>query len=340
MKNIFNYNLLELSTILEENGFKKFNALQIFEWIYKKRELDFNKMSNLSKNLRNFLIENFNTLNLTLVKKESSVDTYKFLFKLEDNQYIESVVMLHDYGKSVCISTQVGCNMGCSFCESGRLKKQRNLETYEMVEQIYLIEESLNTKITSVVLMGIGEPFDNYDNVMKFIRMINDPKAFEIGARHITVSTCGLIPKIKRFSHENIQVNLALSLHAPNDILRSKIMKINKVYALNDVIEAIKEYISITNRRVTIEYLLLKDINDSEKYALELAKLLKGMNVYVNLIPYNETSKIDYKKSKKVQILKFYDILKKNNINVTIRKEFGKNISAACGQLRAKEVEK
>lgn len=340
MKNIFNYNLLELSTILEENGFKKFNALQIFEWIYKKRELDFNKMSNLSKNLRNFLIENFNTLNLTLVKKESSVDTYKFLFKLEDNQYIESVVMLHDYGKSVCISTQVGCNMGCSFCESGRLKKQRNLETYEMVEQIYLIEESLNTKITSVVLMGIGEPFDNYDNVMKFIRMINDPKAFEIGARHITVSTCGLIPKIKRFSHENIQVNLALSLHAPNDILRSKIMKINKVYALNDVIEAIKEYISITNRRVTIEYLLLKDINDSEKYALEIAKLLKGMNVYVNLIPYNETSKIDYKKSKKVQILKFYDILKKNNINVTIRKEFGKNISAACGQLRAKEVEK
>ena len=340
MKNIFEYSQYELEKYLEEYNFKKYNAKQIFEWIYKHKEINFENMTNLSKNLRDFLLKNFTTNNLKVIKKEKSPDTYKFLFKLEDNNYIESVVMLHDYGKSACISTQVGCNMGCSFCESGRLKKQRNLKTGEMIEQIFLIEKEMNIKITSVVLMGIGEPFDNYDNVMKFVRMINDPKIFEIGARHITISTCGIVPKIKEFSKENLQVNLALSLHAPNDELRSKLMKINKVYKINEVMDALKEYISLTNRRVTIEYLLLDNINDTTKHALELANLLQKMNVYVNLIPYNETSKIEYKKSKKVQILKFYDILKKNNINVTIRREFGKNISAACGQLRAKEVEK
>ena len=247
--------------------------------------------------------------------------------------------MYHDYGISVCVSSQVGCNMGCKFCESGRLKKVRNLETYEMVEQILLIEQDIKQRMSSVVIMGIGEPFDNYNNVLNFIKIINSDLGIAIGARHITVSTCGLIPKIKEFSNENIQVNLAVSLHAPNNVLRNKIMPINKAYPLKDLIVTLKEYIKKTNRRVTIEYVILDKVNDSRENALELANLLKGMNVYVNLIPYNETNNLDFKKSDRSNILKFYDTLKKQKINVTIRKEFGANIDGACGQLRSKEVD-
>ncbi len=340
LKNFFDFTFLEFIDYLEKNGYKKYNALQIFDWIYKKRENNFDNMSNLSKNLRFFLKNNLKLNSLKILKYEKSIDTYKFLFQLDDKEYIESVLMIHNYGKSVCISTQVGCNMGCSFCESGKLKKRRNLNFYEMNEQLFLIEITLNIKINSVVLMGIGEPFDNYENVLKFIKHINDSKTFEIGARHITVSTCGIVPKIIQFSNEEIQANLAISLHASNDTLRNKLMKINKVYSIKEIMDSLKYYIKKTNRRVTIEYLLLCNINDYDYNAFELANLLKGLNVYVNLIPYNETSKSIYQKSKKVQILKFYDILKKNNINVTIRKEFGKEISAACGQLRSKEVDK
>ena len=230
--------------------------------------------------------------------------------------------------------------MGCKFCESGRLKKVRNLETYEIVEQILLIESDINERIDSVVIMGIGEPFDNYDNIIKFIKIINNPFGINIGARHITISTSGLVPKIKEFMNLDLQVNLAVSLHAPNDEIRNKIMPVNKAYSINELISTLKEYIAKTNRRVTIEYVMLNNVNDSIKDAEELSKLLKGMNVYVNLIPYNETSHIDFKKSSKDTILKFYDTLKKNKINVTIRREFGGNIDAACGQLRAKEGEK
>ena len=213
------------------------------------------------------------------------------------------------------------------------------IQTYEIVEQILLIEKELGERISSVVLMGIGEPLDNYDNVLNFIKIINDSKGIAIGARHITLSTCGIIPKIEKLSEENIQINLALSLHAPNDKLRSSIMNVNKVYNISKLIPVIKEYIVKTNRRVTIEYVMLNNVNDSDSCALELAKLLRGMNVYVNLIPYNETNHLEFKKSSKERILKFYDILKKNRINVTIRKEFGSKIDAACGQLRSKEVE-
>ena len=244
--------------------------------------------------------------------------------------------MYHDYGLSVCISSQVGCNMGCKFCESGRLKKVRNLETYEMVEQIILIEKDIASKINSVVVMGIGEPFDNYDNLINLIKIINHAKGLAIGARHITISTCGIVPKIEEYSNLDLQVNLALSLHAPNDLIRDKIMPINKVYNISKVIEALRKYIAKTNRRVTIEYVMLNMVNDSKDNALELAKLLKGMNVYVNLIPYNETKNIDFMKSTRIK--KFKDTLIDNGINVTIRREFGGNISAACGQLRSKEV--
>ena len=337
---IMNYPKEKLEKYFESIGEKKFKATQVFEWLFQKRVFNINDFSNLKKELREKLMKELSFEFIKIVKKEEDDLTKKYLFELHDNNHIEAVLMEHDYGLSVCISSQVGCNMGCKFCESGRLKKVRNLETYEMVEQILLIEEDINKRISSVVIMGIGEPLDNFNNVMNFIKIINDPKGIAIGARHITLSTCGLVPKIKELSEFPLQVNLALSLHAPNDEVRNKIMAINKVYNISQVIEAIRDYIRVTNRRVTIEYVMLNNVNDSLKYADELSDLIRELNVYVNLIPYNETNNIDFKKSSKDKIMAFYDRLKKRGINVTIRKEFGSKISAACGQLRSKEVRK
>lgn len=325
----------DLEKYLLEIGEKKYRANQIFSWLYEKRVDTFDKMTDLSKDLINKLSNDFDIKKLELLKEEKDIDVNKYLFRLSDNNSIESVLMMHNYGLSLCVSSQVGCNMGCTFCESGRLKKVRNLTPSEIIMQIMMIEELTNKKITHIVVMGIGEPFDNYDNITKFVRIINDPKGLNIGSRHITISTCGIIPKIEEFTNFPYQVNLAISLHAPNDELRSKIMPINKAYPLKDLILAIKKYISKTNRRVTFEYILLDGINDSLEHAKELAKLIRGMNAYVNLIPYNESSNILYKRSKNNQILLFYDIMKKEGINVTIRREFGSKISAACGQLRA-----
>lgn len=339
MKNIYSYPYEELENFLIKINEKKYRAKQIYEWLYIHKIASFKDMSNISKDSINNLINSFSINIIKIKNSQKSKDTLKYLFELSDGNLIEAVLMIHNYGISICISSQVGCNIGCSFCESGRLKKVRDLEVYEMVQQILLIEKDINKRIDSVVIMGIGEPFDNYYNVINFIKIINNPFGLSIGARHITVSTSGIIPGIKKFGDECMQVNLAVSLHAPTDELRSKIMKINDVYNINNLINTIKEYIKKTNRRVTIEYVMLDYINDEKKYALELVNLLKGMNVYVNLIPYNETNYNKYKKSSKERILAFYDILKKHNINVTIRKEFGLGIDAACGQLRAKEGE-
>ena len=335
MKNIYDYTLEEFEDYFLSINEKKFKAIQIYEWIYKKRVKDFDSMSNIKIDTLNKIKEEFEFGNLEIIRKQEDKDVVKFLFNLSDNNKVEAVLMLHDYGNSLCVSTQVGCNMGCSFCESGRLKKVRNLNTYEMVMQILKIEEELNLRISHVVLMGIGEPFDNYDNVIRFIKIINSGKGIDIGARHITVSTCGIVPKIEEFIKDGNQINLAISLHAPNNEIRDKIMKINKVYKIEELIKVLKKYIEKTNRRVTFEYILLDNVNDSKKCAIELSNLLKGMNCYVNLIPYNETSHIEYKKSSKEKIMNFYDTLKKNNINVTIRIEFGSKVDAACGQLRA-----
>lgn len=335
MKSIYGMTLLDLEQYFEQIGDKKFKAIQVFEWLYKKRINQFSEMTNVKKETLIKLKHDYTLEKLDIVDKKIGKDVIKYLFELKDHEKVEAVLMNHDYGNSLCISTQVGCNMGCTFCESGRLKKRRNLEIYEMVTQILKIEEESKIKVSHVVLMGIGEPFDNYDNIIKFIDIINSGKGIDIGARHITVSTCGIIPKIKEFMKQKKQVNLAISLHAPNDMLRSKIMPINHAYPLKELINVLKEYIQKTNRRVTFEYILLKSINDKEEHALELASLIHGMNAYVNLIPYNETSHIEYKKSDQKQILKFYDILKKHKINVTIRREFGKEVMAACGQLRA-----
>ena len=333
--NIYGKTLKELENYFLDIGEKKFKAIQVYDWLYKKRVHSFDEMTNVKKSVIEKLKEDFNMNKLNILRVQNGKDVHKYLFELDDGQKVEAVLMNHDYGNSLCVSTQVGCNMGCAFCESGRLKKVRNLETYEMVLQLLLVEEDLGVRISHVVLMGIGEPFDNYDNVMRFIDIINSDYGTAIGARHITVSTCGIVPKIKEFTKEKRQVNLAISLHAPNDKLRSKLMKINKVYPLNEVMDAIKEYLRVTNRKVTFEYIMLDGINDSDECAIELAHLLKGLTAYVNLIPYNETSHIEFKKTSRDKIMHFYDILKKNKINVTVRKEFGSEVSAACGQLRS-----
>lgn len=337
MTSIYNLSLSDLEEYFLKHNDKKFRASQVFEWLYIKRVNFFDEMTNLKKEVIEQLKQDFTLTSIKITKIEQDVDVSKFLFLLSDNEKIEAVLMNHDYGNSLCISTQVGCNMGCKFCESGRLKKVRNLETHELVEQILIVEKEYGKRISHVVVMGIGEPFDNYDNLVKFIEIINHPKGIALGSRHITVSTCGVVPKIKEFSKLPYQVNLAISLHAPNNKIRDEIMPINKAYKIEVLIDTLKDYIKKTNRRVTFEYILLKDINDHDEDAKELVNLVKGMNCYINLIPYNETNNISFKRSNYDTITRFYDILKKNKINATIRREFGSKISAACGQLRSKK---
>lgn len=334
--NLYNFTIEELENYFLEQNDKKFRATQVYEWLYRKRIQRIDEMTNLKKEVLENLKNHFTLNTIQLIEKQEDVDVKKYLFLLADGEVVEAVLMKHIYGNSLCVSSQVGCNMGCKFCESGRRKKVRNLETHEMVEQILQIEKEEHVRISHVVVMGIGEPFDNYDNLVKFIEIINYAKGLAIGSRHITVSTCGIVPKIREFMYLPYQVNLAISLHAPNNAIRDMIMPINKVYKLEELIKILKEYIKITNRRVTFEYILLSGVNDRVEHANELSDLLRGMNCYVNLIPYNETSHIDFKRSDNKNIHNFYDALKKRGISVTIRREYGGKISAACGQLRSK----
>ena len=334
MRNLFGLTRSDLEEYFLSIGEKKFKALQVYEWLYQKKVWDIDLFSNIKKEIREKLKNDF-TLDFIKIEKKQEEDlTKKYLFRLIDDEFIEAVVMRHDYGISICVSSQVGCNMGCRFCESGRLKKQRNLTSYEMVEQILLIEKDLGVRISSVVIMGIGEPLDNYDNVMDFVRIINDAKGLQIGSRHITLSTCGIVPKIYELAKFPLQINLAISFHAPTDELRNKLMPVNKVYSIPVLMEAISNYLQVTSRRVTIEYVMLNNVNDSIECARALADLFRGMNIYVNLIPYNETNHLEFRRSSKNKIRAFYDELKRLGINVTIRKEFGSKIDAACGQLR------
>ncbi len=337
--NIYDLTLEKLENYFIDSGDKKYRASQVFYWLYEKRVTSFEEMTNLSKETIQKLKKDFSIERPIIVKEEHDKDVSKFLFKLSDNEHIESVLMYHDYGLSLCISSQVGCNMACAFCESGRRRKVRNLKPSEMLLQIIEIEKIINKRISHVVIMGIGEPFDNYENLVTFLDNVNNHKGLCIGSRHITVSTCGIVPKIYEFSNLPYQVNLAISLHAANDELRSKLMPVNKVYPLRELMMAIKDYLKKTGRRVTFEYILLKDINDTKEDAKSLAKLVKGMNAYINLIPFNENSNSKFKRPKNDEIMKFYDIIKKEGINVTVRKEFGSKISAACGQLRSKKEE-
>lgn len=331
------------------HGEKKFRATQVWEWLYTKRVASFSEMSNISKSLMTLLEENFslNPLKQVIVQ-EAQDGTVKYLFELPDKNMIETVLMRQEYGLSVCVTTQVGCNIGCTFCASGLLKKQRDLTAGEIVAQImwvqhYFDERGLDERVSHVVVMGIGEPFDNYVNVMNFLRTINDDKGLAIGARHITVSTSGLVPKIREFADSGLQVNLAISLHAPNNEVRTSIMRINRSFPIEKLMAAIDEYIEKTNRRVTFEYIMLSQVNDRPEHAQQLADLLRNKKKlsYVNLIPYNPVSEHDqYSRSSKEAVLKFYYVLKKNGINCVIRKEHGTDIDAACGQLRSKQMKK
>ncbi len=335
--NIYDYTLENLANYCVQNGGKKFSATQIYKWLYKEKVSQFSEMSNISKQLREQLGNDFSLEKLSLIKRQDSKDgTVKFLFKLEDGNLIETVVMSHHYGKSVCVTTQVGCNIGCQFCASGQTKKIRDLSAGEIVRQVLTAEELIETRISHVVIMGIGEPFDNYNNTMDFIKIINNAQGLNIGARHITVSTSGIIPKIRDFAETGLQVNLAISLHASNDNVRGSIMPINGKYSLSELVSAIREYIDATNRRVTIEYILIDGVNDTVTNAEELYRLLRGLNVYINLIPYNEVNGVNLKRSREDNMIKFFQRLKSHKLNVVLRREQGHDIDAACGQLRAK----
>ncbi len=340
MKNLYGYKLEDLEQLMLEMGQKKYRATQLFKWIYERNVTSFDEMSDISLAFRETLKNEFCLEIPTIFKKQVSSDgTVKLLLSLKDDSKIETVLMRYNYGLVACVTSQVGCNMGCAFCASGLFKKQRNLEVHELVGQILVLNNLLkeeNKKITHVVVMGTGEPFDNYDNVMKFIRILNHPYGFAIGARHLTVSTCGLVEKIKDYANEGIQINLAISLHAPNDKIRNKIMPISFKYPLDQLMEAIKYYEQTAKRRVTFEYILLEDVNDSIEDAKELAQLIRGTTSYVNLIPYNPVGELKYKRTSGNRVHRFMDALIKEGVNVTVRKEFGTDIDAACGQLRAK----
>lgn len=338
--NIYGFTLKMLEDYFSSHGENIAKSKIVFKALYRNKISGFSEIEELSTSVKKRLYADFEISHTKLTDKSEDSSTCKFLFELHDGYTIETVLMKHDYGNGVCISTQVGCNMDCAFCESGKLKKARNLETYEMVQQLIYITDILKVPVSHVVLMGIGEPFDNYDNVIKFIDIITEQLGLAIASRHVTVSTSGIVPKIIEFSKRNIVNSLAVSLHAPNNELRSRLMPINNKYPIEDLIDAVRIYVSNGNKKVTFAYIMIRNINDSDECAVQLASLLKGIKCYVNLIPYNRTSSSYFEKSNKERIARFFDILKQNGINVTVRREFGGELNAACGQLSAKHRRK
>ena len=339
MKNIKDYDLEDLKKELENIGEKKFRAEQIFKWLYVEKVKEFDEMTNLSLELREKLKSEYDICNFKILRKQESSDgTKKYLFDVLDGNAIESVLMEYHHGRTICVSSQIGCKMGCKFCASTGLKFARNLTAGEIVEQILAVEQDTGYKISNVVFMGIGEPFDNYDNVMQAIKIINNQKGLSIGARHISISTSGLVPMIYKFADEELQWTLSISLHATNDKKRSEMMPINNRYNIKELMEACKYYIEKTNKRISFEYALAKDNNDNLDDAKELVKLLKGMLCHVNLIPINKIENGKYTKSSNENIIRFRDYLNEKGITATIRRELGSDIDAACGQLRRKNL--
>lgn len=332
----------ELETECKRLGLPKFQAKQLFQWLHEKNIEQFDECTNISKDTRNKLKEEFEIPNLRVVDKlESSIDgTCKFLFELDDHCVIESVLMKYHHGNSVCVSSQVGCRMGCKFCASTIGGLERNLKASEILGQIYQIQKISGERVSNVVIMGSGEPMDNYDQIIRFIRLLSDPDGLNISARNITVSTCGLPDRIRQLAGEGLPVTLALSLHAPNDEVRKKLLPVSLKYDIKTVLEACLYYYETTARRLTFEYSLVEGVNDEEVHAMELSRLLKGINCHVNLIPVNKIKERDFKHSTSKNILKFKNILEKNRINVTIRREMGADINAACGQLRKSYIDR
>ena len=340
MKNIKDYDLNELKEELINLGEKPFRAEQIFKWLYQEKVKDFSEMTNLSLELREKLKQNYTICNFKILRKQKSKDgTIKYLFDVLDGNAIETVLMTYHHGYSICVSSQIGCKMGCKFCASTGINFIRSLSSGEIVEQILAVEQDTGVRISNVVFMGIGEPLDNYDNVINSIRIINNPKGLNIGARHISISTSGLVPKIYKLAEENIPCTLSISLHATNNAKRSEMMPVNNTYPIEELIKACKDYIEKTNRRISFEYALAKDNNDNQEDAKELVKLLKGMLCHVNLIPINKIENGTFDKSSNENIMKFRDYLNDHGIVATIRRELGSDIDAACGQLRRKNLQ-
>nr|WP_307393283.1 23S rRNA (adenine(2503)-C(2))-methyltransferase RlmN [Bacillus horti] len=338
---LYDYTFAQLQAWLESVREPKFRASQIFDWLYVKRVKGFEEMTNLSKELRAKLDESFSLHALTQAMSQRSTDgTIKFLFELRDGYSIETVIMRHNYGNSVCVTTQVGCQIGCTFCASTLGGLKRNLTAGEIVAQVLEAQRTLDEKeerASHVVIMGIGEPFENFNPMLSFLNIINHDKGLNIGARHITVSTSGIVPKIYEFADQNLQINLAISLHAPNSEIRSRLMPINRAFPLEKLMDAIRYYIDKTGRRITFEYGLFGGVNDQVEHAEELAALIKDINCFVNLIPVNYVPERDYVRTPREDIFKFQKTLEKNGVTCTIRREHGSDIAAACGQLRAQE---
>ncbi len=335
-KDILSLNLQELTNEITALGQPKFRAKQIYRWLHKAFVTDFGQMSDLSLSLREFLNDNFVIFGCAIEKKLVSEydSTVKYLFKLHDGEFIESVLMKYKYGYTVCVSSQVGCRMGCTFCASTLSGVVRNLNPSEILSQIYAISRDNDIRVSHVVMMGMGEPFDNYDNVLKFLQLVTEENGVNLSMRHISLSTCGIVPKIYSLMEENLQLTLSVSLHAPTDELRSSMMPVNKKYPVNELISACREYTLKTSRRISFEYSLVKNVNDTDECALALAKLLKGMLCHINLIPVNEVTETGCKKSSPERVKRFSDILSSKGFTVTVRRELGSDINAACGQLR------
>ena len=339
MKNIKDYNLDSLKEEFVNMGEKPFRAEQVFKWLYEEKVKEFDEMTNLSLALREKLKENYTMCNFNILKNQESSDgTKKYLFDILDGNAIETVLMSYHHGYSLCVSSQVGCKMGCKFCASTGIQFARNLTSGEIVEQILAVEQDNNIRISNIVFMGIGEPLDNYENVVNAIRIINNQKGINIGARHISISTSGLVPKIYKLAEENIQCTLSISLHATTNEKRSSMMPVNNIYQIEELLKACKDYINKTNRRISFEYALAKDNNDNLEDAKRLVHLLKGMICHVNLIPINKIENGAFTKSTNENIIKFRDYLNDHGIVATIRRELGSDIDAACGQLRRKNL--
>ena len=340
MRTIYDLTLPQMEELLKTHGQKPYRAKQIYSWLYRKRAEDFSEMTDLPAALIEALKHDYTLMPVTLLEKQVARDrTAKYLFQLSDGATIETVLMHFNFGKSVCVSSQVGCNMSCAFCASGLLKKQRDLTAGEMVAQILFIQKELDAegeRVDNIVVMGTGEPFDNYENVLDFCAIVNSDHGLSIGARHITISTCGIVPRIEDFAKGHYQYNLAISLHAPNDELRRKLMPVDRAYPLDQLMKALRSYSEDNHRRLTFEYILLKGVNDSDDHARELAKLVHGMNAYINLIPYNEVDENGFKTTDERTALRFYDVIMKNGVKATLRSKHGDDIDAACGQLRAR----
>lgn len=337
LKDIRSLSIDELTTETVNFGFPKFRAKQMYLWLHGKCVSSFDEMTNIPKDMREKFGEVYTFLNCKInTKLVSQIDgTVKYLFELNDGEYVESVVMKYKYGYSVCISTQVGCKMGCTFCASAIGGFVRNLQVGEMLSEIYTAQKDLNVKINHLVLMGTGEPLDNYENVMKMISLLTDEDGQNMSMRHISLSTCGVVPKIYDLAEKKLGLTLSVSLHAPNDEIRSKSMPVNHKYGIDELIDACKYYAKVTGRRISFEYAMIKGVNDSDECALELASQLKGMLCHVNLIPVNNVRETEYIKSSVETQKRFIDILQSRGITATVRRTLGSDINASCGQLRA-----